>query len=375
MESSSSLTHKNNDWKEINTHKKNINSANHRNMSAMKERIISHKSGKNILPESISPNEQKNPIEIQLSEWHNSGGCFSCLNGRCHFSDENHSIPYIKELSIIFKNPTTIFGMYDAIKKAAFNWNNIQCTYTVCPFVYSNRGCKNCKENRTKTFIFKNQEITICYPPIETVKYKLTIGMHIDFIIKLNSKGYDVTVLSINEKKYERNDERVKNNNEYIESTYGQPFLGPFEEQIENNINTHENFPSLNGITQSFIIPEDFSNNETFSNLIKKSILDEEFIDNNELENHKINEDERKKNEDYKSLNKLKLIELENESLKNDKILLNQKIYILENEISKLNYVKDKFSKYEEMFKNKKTIESRVTQQFLNTNYSEYIIY
>ena len=48
---------------------------------------------------------------------------------------------------------------------------------------------------------------------------------------------------------------------------------------------------------------------------------------------------------------------------------------MLENEISKLNYVKDKFSKYEEMFKNKKTIESRVTQQFLNTNYSEYIIY
>ena len=74
-------------------------------------------------------------------------------------------------------------------------------------------------------------------------------------------------------------------------------------------------------------------------------------------------------------MHKLKLLELEIESLKNDKIFLNEKIYMLENEISKLNYVKDKFSKYEEMFKNKKTIESRVTQQFLNTNYSEYIIY
>jgi hypothetical protein len=359
----------NNDWKEINTNKKNI---------------ISSKSRKTISePNSLELGEMKERIikkEIRLSEWHNSGGCFSCLNGRCHFSEENHSIPYIKELSIVFKNPTTIFGMYDAIKKAGFNWNNIQCTYTVCPFVYSNRGCKNCKENRTKTFIFKNQEITICYPPIESVKYKLTIGMHIDFIIKLNSKGYDVTVFSINQKKDERlSDERVKN--EYLISSKFDGIQNDerdydfIEKAVENNINNNENFPALNGITHSFTIPENISNNETFSNLIKKSILDEELINYEEEKNHKIYEEEKIKNEDFISLNKLKLLELENESLKNDKILLNQKIYMLENEISKLNYVKDKFSKYEEMFKNKKTIESRVTQQFLNTNYSEYIIY
>ena len=347
------------DWKEINTQKKNI---------------ISTKSSKTISMEIGTEKDRIISKEIRLSEWHNSGGCFSCLNGRCHFSDENHSIPYIKELSIIFKNPTTIFGMYDAIKKAAFNWNNIQCTYTVCPFVYSNRGCKNCKENRIKTFIFKNQEITICYPPIETVKYKLTIGMHIDFIIKLNPKGYDVTVFSINQKKDERSNDERSNNERPINERLNDERIKYIEQHVDDNINTNENFPSLNGITHSLSIPENISNNETFSNRIKKSMLDEEIIDYQEEKNHKF-EEENKKNEDYKSLHKLKLLELEIESLKNDKIFLNEKIYMLENEISKLNYVKDKFSKYEEMFKNKKTIESRVTQQFLNTNYSEYIIY
>jgi predicted nuclease with TOPRIM domain len=92
-----------------------------------------------------------------------------------------------------------------------------------------------------------------------------------------------------------------------------------------------------------------------------------------ELKNFK--EDLNKKINEYQSLSKLKFLEIENERLNNDINMMNKKINKLENQISRLNYINNNSSKYEELFRNKKIIESRVTQQFLNTNYSDYVVY
>jgi hypothetical protein len=401
---------------------------------------------------------------IRLSEWYNGGGCFNCLNGRCHYSDENHCIPYPKELSQIFKNPTSIYGMYDAIKNAEFNWNNIQCTYTVCSFVYSNRGCKNCKEGRIKNFIFKNQTITICYPQLESVKYKITIGMHIDFIIKFNNKKFDVIVypldsktdgiISMSERAFPKSAERSNNdrnskerNIQMINSIDHENTLMysdmPEERLIprkDKNLYNEENYPRLDlsseeriisphllrsisykdsielGAKEEYIIPNKKSTQNEYSdnlseytenlseytqnlddndfniplknivfNMNRKELkINNKYIDiinsydknNNvipELKNFK--EDLNKKINEYQSLSKLKFLEIENERLNNDINMMNKKINKLENQISRLNYINNNSSKYEELFKNKKIIESRVTQQFLNTNYSDYVVY
>ena len=61
--------------------------------------------------------------------------------------------------------------------------------YTTCLFCYSKNGgngwnqCKNSREGRSGTLTLKDgNSITYCYPDIKSIKHRIQIGLHINFV-------------------------------------------------------------------------------------------------------------------------------------------------------------------------------------------------
>jgi len=78
-------------------------------------------------------------------------------------------------------------------------------------------------------------------------------------------------------------------------------------------------------------------------------------------------------NFEFKKLNTLLMDEIEDLKIENDN-LLNQ-ISNLEKENNRQIFIIKNTNKYEEIFNNMMILNTRVTDEFLQNNYSEYIIY
>ena len=137
---------------------------------------------------NVKSNQKKNKIikeeEYILSDILFNGGCMRCMNKSCTIN-ENHGIYFPEKLTTFVQNPTYINGIEKSIQNAKLDFNGKKPFYTTCN--YANKKCRNCEEGRIKYIDFNNEKIALCYPSLDAIRYKVTVGLHID--IKLILKG------------------------------------------------------------------------------------------------------------------------------------------------------------------------------------------
>ena len=362
-----------------------------------------------------------------LSKLLNQGGCLSCLNKRC-LRKEQHGIPFPDKFCNYIKYPTNVSDIKTSIEKENIDLEGKTPVYTICNYI--NKVCKNCEEGRYKRIKLNNKNFVICFSL--TKNDKITFGIHIDLKLVLKGTQFDViampydmkikkTEISIKEamdlllekeKSFkeilpEDNDIKLKSkSSEHIvieesnelkkkdinldTSSFSQENSVITEKNQKLNVDSSQclneaDFPEL---SPSSIITNDenfpaLSPNSKPINVISPKTIDYSQI-NKSLKNDIIEKEnlEKERNEYFEKIkaereakNKTPKIE----SFLNKKIIeLELKIAQLEDEIKKNNfkyqtYIKDK-DIYDEIFLNKKKINTFVYETFYSTNYDDYVI-
>lgn len=361
--------------------------------------------------------------------------CLRCINGSCTINKPHGLVLPEKErkkLSIFVKNPTYIKKFGKLIETSNLDFNGKKPFYTICHYFHIN--CKNCYEGRYKCINYENKQVILCYPFLDNIKEKVTVGVHID--IKLILKGdekYDVSFSPLDVDSHLQNhiypNNNIKLNNIDLKDDNkladdNRP-VDDYYHKKNNYLNTNNNFPSLSPnakIKEGFV--KDYSKIKKIIELEECSIIEkEEDLDNNysslspTFKNKENSVKDFSKNKerlnDNKStieetenliiqMNKLiiekdnliveknnLITQKENNSLKNELNFTNNYVKELQNEIFdlKLELKKIKEQLDRESFKNKhkdikdeieenrRVINTRVTEEFLNMEYSEYQIF
>jgi hypothetical protein len=282
-----------------------------------------------------------------LSNLVNQGGCIRCINGSCKINNK-HGFFYPDRLTPYVKNPSYIDGMNKAIQEAKLDFNGFTPMYTTCIFSHINKECKNCKEGRVKFINFNNKKIMVCYPSLESIKYKIPLGFHIDIKLIFKGKKFEVSAI---------------------------PFevIPVVENKPDTTIFNETNWPSMSSTTN--IIENNLKSTAgsiQFSNIIKEVIEEvkpHDLIESKEItsendcvkkEHNNFIEEDYYIQKDFKELkSRIKELEDENKILKNN----NQRdLFIIKNK-----------EIYEEIMINRNVLNTRVTEQFMNTKYSDYV--
>ena len=279
-----------------------------------------------------------------------NGSCIRCINKSCKINAE-HGKSFPERISTFVQNPTYINGMSKAIENASLDFNGKKPFYTVCNYV--NKRCRNCEEGRIKHIIFEDKKIIMCYPILVESKPKVTVGIHID--IKLIMKGYkyDVSFIPIE-----------------LTSTVEQESIPLIETPVL------EQWPSL---SEEINIPLQSDKNISEKN---ENIKDFSHIKKIHEKNNEIIEELQKKEEVVVPIPVTKKENDNEERLYNRIKLLNNEINNLKEQLfetsknlERSNLINKNGTIYEEILYNIEEINNRVTEQFLNTNYSDYIVY
>ena len=291
---------------------------------------------------NVKNNKKKNVKEEEyiLSNILSNGGCIRCMNRSCTIN-ENHGIVFPEKICTFVQNPTYINGIEKSIQTAKLDFNGKKPFYTTCN--YTNRKCRNCEEGRIKYITFNNEKIALCYPSLEVIRFKVTVGLHIDIKLILKGTKYEVSALPII------------------------PFINIIEEKKIDNSYSEENWPTL--YKDSPII------------CIKSPILDFSHIEKNFHESkEEINEiKEVPKNINIEEIQieenaKIKDLIYQNNYLKKENKKLLNEIKILEEKNKREMFIINNQHKYDEILDNVKFLNTRITQQFFETNYEQYVL-
>lgn len=267
--------------------------------------------------------KSKVKIEIfYLSNLLNDGACLRCMNKTCKLKND-HGNFFPEQICNYVQNPLYIQDMDKVFNNANIDFEGKKPFYTICNYI--NADCKNCYEGRIKYIPYKdNQNIAICYPIMQNIRNKITIGVHADIKLTLKGKKIETSIIPV-EIIYE-NQEQQKEDEEWP--------------NLSNNVKNEH--PRM-----------DFSK-------IRDNMV-------NELDHNKklIKE---KENNDYNFLLK------RNDYLENELIRLNQKIKDFETMSIPHPTTLKNTEKYDEILFNVKELGNRVSQQFFETNYEEYML-
>ena len=292
-----------------------------------------------------------------LSDILSNGGCIRCMNKTCKINGI-HGMPFSEDFpdvkakyildtfSKFVLNPTYINGITAMVEKEKLDLNGKKISFTMCNYV--NGNCRNCYEGRIKEIKINNSDlIYLCYPPIETVRFKVTYGFHADIKIVFKGKKYDVFLI--------HKEDRI------VET----PSL---EEDIKENVPIVEMWPSLLKSESSDQIKESTSSLISFNKIREiyksesKEIIDEP----------KIQIIEKKEDNNNEIIEKLSY----------DIIDLNKKNDLLNAEILRLKYSNNRDKSiirnnhiYQEILHNNKFIDNAVTKQFFENYYDDYEIF
>jgi len=304
-----------------------------------------------------------------LSDLIFNGGCIRCINKTCKINEE-HGIPFPEIICNFIKCPSYISGIKKSIDDAKLDFKDKKPFLTTCNYTFG--ICKNCNEGRIKYIEYNNLKIALCYPNLETILHKVTVGMHIDVKLILKGKKYELYAhpVEIN---------FIDDDEDYISDIY---------DELPNK-NLIDIWPSLNNTNNTNNVKNevkilDFSkfkkNNHEY---ITENVIQNEFCEKiNEKNNIDIFFEKKYKDDiiedihhnfEFKKLNTLLMDEIEDLKIENDN-LLNQ-ISNLEKENNRQIFIIKNTNKYEEIFNNMMILNTRVTDEFLQNNYSEYIIY
>ena len=356
------------------------------------------------------PTANKEEVYV-LSNLLNNSGCMRCIKAtECRIT-EKHGCSFHTNLSRFIQNPTYINGMEQAIKRSKLDFDGKFPFYTVCNYV--NGRCRNCEEGRTKNILYNNQQITICYPLLNTIRNKVTIGMHIDVKLIMRGIKYEISALPyvLKPRPVKIQDELIikKNTTEFNEENW--PELDNKQVEKSESVLDFSKITKQNNMANEGASNEGASNegasNEGASNegASNKGASNEgasnEGASNKGASNEGAsnegasNKGASNKGASNKGATEQKLTHLldyENQinelifeisflkkksqsfdELSIDNSLLRKEIKNLKKEIIELkNRNIDKHS-YNEILENISTINNRVSDQFLKTNYSDYI--
>lgn len=297
------------------------------------------------------PKAQPKEETFYLLENLNNGACMRCMNKSCKIN-ERHGLPYPDKICTFIQNPTYINGMEKSIKDSKLDFNGKVPFFTTCNYV--NGRCRNCEEGRIKYISFNKEKIAVCYPILEGIRHKVTVGVHIDIRMVMKGSKYEVTLFPLN-------------------VNVVLPVI-----QVKSDPLASENFPSLGNEDKDIKVTIDTipipinsyatkakdNSKETRINILieKKDVI----ICPVPVESTKpISEDEKIK---------FQLLSTENLKLKKELSDLQRDICDLKEKNSKEMFIINNKFKYAECSENIRSISDRVSQQFYDTNYSDYII-
>ena len=227
--------------------------------------------------------------------------CLRCINDTCKIN-EDHGTPFPEKerMSVFVKNPTYIKKFGKLIETSNVDFNGKKPFYTFCQFF---QNCNNCNEGRYKCVNYENKQVILCYPVLDNIKTKVTVGVHIDIKLILKGTKYDVSFMPLeinnhlnyhnsSKNKINLNNINFKNNNRFVDDNRfiddnrfvdDNRFIDDNIPVNDNYHNTDNNFPSLSPnvkIKEGFV--KDYSKIKNIVKLEESlNIEKEEDSDNN----------------------------------------------------------------------------------------------
>ena len=309
------------------------------------------------------------------------GACLRCINKSCKINHD-HGIPYPEKMSVFVQNPSYISGMDKVFNEADIDFNGKKPFYTICNYI--NGNCRNCQEGRIKYIKYNDENIALCYPILENIRNKVTIGVHADIKLIMKGNKFDSAIIPVEIIFEEDNFESDKYNNEEVVDEW--PILNEYKKNFENE-NEDKNKKNFEN---SFLNALKLNSNDDKIKDYEDKIIDEYDNKYDDTYNQKENINfENNNNYDYRYENdyQYRLEEqnhfLEEEVLRLTKITdsLHEKNFSLEKKVNslekKIEYDKIIFKygeKYDEILYNLNNLNNRISDQFFEQNYSDYII-
>lgn len=296
-----------------------------------------------------------------LSDFLNEGGCLRCVKGNCR-NPPTHSLPFPAEFADYVKNPTKIDGFLKAISATKLDFSKAPF-YTICDYV--NGRCRNCEEGRIKYVIYKEQKIGLCYPgaKFDKSRNKVTIGLHIDVEVIKKGARFEGRIIPISINCTKQNARNSKDM---------PPVEQDFKQSDKDAVFSLDDFAPLSVIGQ----PPSVVHIDPKQSDVKQNNLDFSKVTQNiDNEIFNIEENKRKHIESTMiSISKESLMNLktENDYLRFENTRQYTKIKLLEQELSKLRYSNHDPKLVEEALHNMKRLNSRVSADFMNSQYSVF---
>jgi hypothetical protein len=319
------------------------------------------------------------------------GACLRCMNKSCKINHD-HGIPYPEKIGVFVQNPSYISGMDKVFNEAIIDFNGKKPFYTICNYI--NGNCRNCQEGRIKYIKYNDENIALCYPILENIRNKVTIGVHADIKLIMKGNKFDSAIIPVEiifeEDSFDNfESESDRYNNEKVVDEW--PILNEYKKENFENKNENKN-------------KKNFEN--SFLNALKLNSNDDKIIDDynkcdndtsndayndayNDTYNEKENINFENNNYDYRCENDYQYrLEEENhflekevlrltkmtDSLHEKNISLEKKINSLEKKIEYDKIIFKYGEKYDEILYNLNNLNNRVSDQFFEQNYSDYII-
>jgi hypothetical protein len=313
-----------------------------------------------------------------LSQLIHDGACTKCLANNCNYT-ESHGISFPEKIKVFVRNPLFIPEIKEEIENAKLDFGNLKPIYTTCNFTHINKDCNNCRDGRIKIIKFKDSELLLCHSSLEAAINKITVGIHFDIKLIMKGKNYAVSAIPVDFRHildYLQNKE-----NEIIDNI---PNEEPEQKPIENWPTLNDNVSVQkhswgNALLEKLKTPvkqeENFQEEKSNQSLNNAPILS---LHELEFRNRQLVHDIQTKRLQLDIVD----ISLENNHLYLENIDLRDELEFLTNKYNALKrqfdnecYMNKNREKYEEMLNNLEHLTNRVSQQFLETNYSDYVMH
>ena len=323
---------------------------------------------------NIPKNKSKKKVEevtYLLSELLSNGACMRCMNKSCKIT-EQHGIFYPDKISTFILNPSYINGVQKCIDNENLDFNGKKPFYTTCNYTFGK--CRNCEEGRLKYITINEQQVAICFPVVDSVRFKITIGLHIDIKLVMKGKHFDASFLPIeiflkNENNLDIENE-VHDNTSFTDNNWPSLSIKDNDEKIDkpkkvmdfNKIAKQNSHQIINKTDETLDVSSDsYENDEEYW---KKDI----YI--NDIAKFTI----KTENEYLLFKSYLDLLD-ENYYLRYDINKYKEEINNVKNENKREKFIIKNNKIYNEILENIKYINNRVTDQFIDTNYSDYVLF
>lgn len=320
-------------------------------------------------------NENTHEEIFFLSNLLSEGACLRCMNKSCKIN-KDHGIPYPEKIGVFVQNPSYISGMDKVFNEATIYFNEKKPFFTICNYI--NGNCRNCQEGRIKFIKYNDENIALCYPILENFKNKVRIGVHADIkLIMKGNKFYSSIVpveIVFEEENHDNFDSVIYNNeevvnewpilNEYKKENFENKNEKKFENSFLNALKLNSNDDEIEHYEDKIIVDYDSYNekdNINFENNNNNYCYENDYQYRLEEQNHFLEEEV------------LRLTKL-TDSLNEKKIILEKKINSLEQKIEYDKIIFKYGDKYDEILYNLNTLNNRISNQFFEQNYSDYII-